>query len=140
MLRDEGCIGCEGENWEGPVGGQGPLGAKLAFIAESPGEVELTWCRICWKPGDEIEILRDANGEPTLGQTCREKGHPLGATLVGPTGRITRGLAHGAGIRTREVYFTNIVKCRPPHDGEIPSAVTERCSRFLRRELEVVRP
>lgn len=151
--KPEGCEPCPLFLAEGPVWGQGPKPAKLMAIAESPGKTELTWCKSCWKPqanvGDltwyethlESEVKQHIEIRTYLAaNNCITRSHPVGATLVGTTGKITRKMIFDAGGQPREIYFTNTVKCRPPGDGEVPQEAVTYCDRFLKQEIREVGP
>ncbi len=63
-----------------------------------------------------------------------------GRPFVGRAGQLLRKIIAAMTFREDEVYITNMVKCRPPenrvpHDNEI-----EACSRYLIRQIELIRP
>ena len=63
-----------------------------------------------------------------------------GRPFVGRAGQLLRKIIAAMTFREDEVYITNMVKCRPPenrvpHDDEI-----EACSRYLIRQIELIRP
>src|SRR6266705_1755875 len=123
--KPPGCEGCPLEGAEGPVFGVGPPRAKLAIIAESPGRNEVAWCRRCWELATP---------------DCLRAGHPIGAPLVGGSGRVTASLCGNAGVDWQATYKTNIVKCRPEGDGDVPEGAISQCHRLLVDELSRVQP
>lgn len=79
------------------------------------------WMIVGEAPGQE----EDQRGEPFVGQA----GRLLDAML------ISVGLA-----RSRNVYIANVLKCRPPRNRDPQPEEVERCSPFLRRQIELIDP
>lgn len=63
-----------------------------------------------------------------------------GRPFVGPAGQFLEELLASIGMRREEVYITNIVKCRPPGNRDpLPDEIAA-CSKFLERQLALIRP
>ncbi len=63
-----------------------------------------------------------------------------GRPFVGRAGQLLRKIIAAMSFREDEVYITNMVKCRPP-DNRVPHhEETETCSRYLIRQIELIRP
>jgi len=70
------------------------------------------------------------------GQEEDEKGEPF----VGGSGRILNALLYHAGLFRKDVYITNIVKCRPPNNRTPEEDEILACKPFLEEEIEKVKP
>ena len=63
-----------------------------------------------------------------------------GRPFVGPAGKFLDELLTSAGLRREDVFITNMVKCRPPGNRDPLPAETAACSKYLNRQLELVKP
>ncbi len=63
-----------------------------------------------------------------------------GRPFVGPSGHYLERLLAGIGLTRRQVYITNVVKCRPPGNRDpLPDEIAA-CSSYLDRQLALIRP
>ncbi len=60
--------------------------------------------------------------------------------FVGPAGRFLEELLASVGLSRREVYITNVVKCRPPDNRDPLPGEIEACRKYLQRQIELIRP
>ena len=70
------------------------------------------------------------------GKNEDKKGEPF----VGSAGRNLNGLLEEAGIDRKDVYITNIVKCRPPENRPPKPNEVEACHPYLQKQIEVIQP
>ncbi len=63
-----------------------------------------------------------------------------GRPFVGAAGKLLTELLEGIGLRRRDVYITNIVKCRPPHNRDPREEEIKACLPYLRRQIKLVEP
>jgi len=64
----------------------------------------------------------------------------LGRPFVGPAGKLLEEALTQIGWQRKDVYITNIVKCRPPNNRDpLPEEVVEHKS-FLEAELSLIQP
>ncbi len=64
-----------------------------------------------------------------------------GIPFVGPAGRLLDKILASVGFDRKSVYVTNVVKCRPPGNRTPRRDEIETCcSRFLTRQIEIVKP
>lgn len=64
-----------------------------------------------------------------------------GRPFVGRSGRVlTDIIEKGMGLPRSHVYITNVVKCRPPGNRDPRPGEVSACSRYLTRQIEVIRP
>ena len=63
-----------------------------------------------------------------------------GKPFVGPAGQLLDKMIAAMGLGPDEIYVCNVVKCRPPENRTPEPDEVVACSRFLRAQLELVRP
>lgn len=63
-----------------------------------------------------------------------------GRMFIGPSGRVLDELLQSAAIDRRAVYMTNLVKCMLPKYRRPKADEIASCSRWLERELALIRP
>lgn len=63
-----------------------------------------------------------------------------GRPFVGRAGQLLRKIIAAMTFREDEVYITNMVKCRPPENRVPHFEEIEACSRYLIRQIELIRP
>ncbi len=63
-----------------------------------------------------------------------------GRPFVGPAGKFLDELLASAGLKREDVFITNMVKCRPPGNRDPLPAETAACSKYLNRQLELIKP
>jgi uracil-DNA glycosylase family 4 len=64
-----------------------------------------------------------------------------GEPFVGEAGRLlTRIIENGMGLRRRDVYICNVVKCRPPGNRDPEKDEVETCLPFLEQQLRIIAP
>jgi DNA polymerase len=63
-----------------------------------------------------------------------------GRPFVGAAGRFLEELLASIGLKREQVFITNVVKCRPPANRDpLPSEISI-CSKYLEKQLEIIRP
>lgn len=63
-----------------------------------------------------------------------------GRPFVGPAGQYLDELLSVAGLKRKEVFITNIVKCRPPGNRDPLPGEIQACKKYLDRQLELLNP
>lgn len=63
-----------------------------------------------------------------------------GMPFVGQSGTLLRAVLGEVGLSSREVYYTNAVRCRPPENRDPTPDELDACQHWLLREIETVRP
>lgn len=65
----------------------------------------------------------------------------LGEPFVGQAGKLLDNMLAAIGLkRGRNVYITNIVKCRPPNNRNPSDEEARQCAPYLARQIELIRP
>lgn len=63
-----------------------------------------------------------------------------GRMFIGPSGEVLNDLLKRVGVDRRDVYMTNLVKCFLPKYRKPKADEIQTCSRYLDREIELIRP
>ncbi|WP_297435394.1 type-4 uracil-DNA glycosylase [Thermococcus sp.] len=63
-----------------------------------------------------------------------------GLPFVGRAGRLLDELLKEIGLERRDVYITNIVKCRPPNNRDPTDDEIKACAPYLDRQIDIIRP
>ena len=63
-----------------------------------------------------------------------------GLPFVGRAGKLLTQMIEAMGLQRGDVYICNVVKCRPPGNRQPEPDEVQKCSPFLFRQLDVLRP
>ena len=63
-----------------------------------------------------------------------------GRPFVGAAGGFLNQMLASAGLERKDVFITNVVKCRPPQNRDPLPEEIEACSGYLERQVELIRP
>lgn len=63
-----------------------------------------------------------------------------GIPFVGKAGELLTRMIEAMGLRREQVYICNVVKCRPPNNRDPEVDEVEKCERFLKAQLAIIRP
>ncbi|MBN2478316.1 uracil-DNA glycosylase [Candidatus Micrarchaeota archaeon] len=76
-----------------------------------------------------------------VGEAPGAKEDETGRPFVGASGKILRQTLEGVGIKEKEVFIGNIVKCRPPGNRNPHSSEVEICtSNYLEKQIKAIKP
>jgi len=64
----------------------------------------------------------------------------LGRPFVGAAGKVLDVSLRSVGLDRSEVYITNVLKCRPPGNRDPLPTEIERCTLYLNRQIDVIKP
>lgn len=85
------------------------------------GDENTDWLCVGEAPGGE----EDVRGEP----------------FVGPAGKLLDNMLEAINLkRGKNIYITNIVKCRPPGNRNPDPSEAQQCEPYLTRQIELVKP
>ncbi len=60
--------------------------------------------------------------------------------FVGPAGKFLEELLASIGLTRKDVYITNVVKCRPPQNRDPFPTEIEACRKHLERQIQLIKP
>ena len=63
-----------------------------------------------------------------------------GRPFVGPAGRFLDELLTNIGLKREDVFIANIIKCRPPNNRDPLPTEVAACTKYLDRQIELLRP
>lgn len=63
-----------------------------------------------------------------------------GVMFIGPSGEILDDLLEKAEVARKDVYMTNLVKCKLPNNRKPKRDEIQACSRYLDREIRLIDP
>ncbi len=64
----------------------------------------------------------------------------LGEPFVGKAGKLLTKMIQAIGIDRRDVYISNVVKCRPPDNRNPEPAEIAKCLPIVQRQFELINP
>ncbi len=117
---------------------EAPAGTLTALAATSQ---ECTLCRL--RDGRKNVVFGE--GDPGaklmfIGEGPGAEEDRTGRPFVGQAGQILDGMIFAIGLERREVYITNIVKCRPPGNRDPKDDEVAACAAYLDRQIELIQP
>jgi uracil-DNA glycosylase family 4 len=63
-----------------------------------------------------------------------------GRPFVGAAGHLLEEMLRLIGLTRRDVYITNILKCRPPNNRDPERIEIEACAEYLDRQIALIQP
>ena len=107
-----------------------------------------TFCSTCQKcdlAATRTQVVFGHGPVPSLimavGEGPGEQEDLQGRPFVGKAGQLLTKIFESAGIdREKQVYITNVVKCRPPANRTPLPSETAACKGYLMRQIHLVQP
>ncbi|MDO5115416.1 MAG: uracil-DNA glycosylase [Synergistaceae bacterium] len=101
-------------------------------------------CRGCALAESRLKVVF-GDGDPNsrllfIGEGPGADEDEQGIPFVGKAGQLLTQILTAAGIDRREVYITNIVKCRPPGNRVPTPAECVACDRHLQTQIMLINP
>jgi uracil-DNA glycosylase family 4 len=88
-------------------------------------------------------VFGDGNPKAELVFVGEGPGHDedvQGLPFVGRAGRLLTQMIEAMGLRRKDVYICNVVKCRPPENRAPEKEEVATCSPFLLRQIDAIAP
>lgn len=63
-----------------------------------------------------------------------------GRPFVGPAGKFLESMLASIGYERKDVYITNVVKCRPPENRDPLPTEIDACRKYLEGQIELIKP
>lgn len=63
-----------------------------------------------------------------------------GKPFIGPAGKFLDELLASIGLARRDVYITNMIKCRPPNNRDPLPGEIQACNPYLEKQIEIISP
>ncbi len=116
--------------------------AKMGWSEIIEEIAQCTACKLCNTRTKTVPGI--GNIQPkwmVIGEAPGEKEDKTGEPFVGRAGQLLDAMLFAAGkSRQRDVFITNIVKCRPPGNRDPEADEISACAPFLNRQIELAKP
>jgi uracil-DNA glycosylase family 4 len=100
-----------------------------------------TACRLCETRTQAVPGYGPVEARiMAVGEGPGEKEDREGRPFVGAAGKLLTELVESIGLTRRDLYITNVVKCRPPGNRDPELDEVQACSRFLDEQVALLRP
>jgi len=118
------------------------INKKAKILSKLKREVEK--CQLCPLSKNRTKVVFGA-GLPTTkimfiseapGFWEDQKGLPF----AGRAGQLLDELLASIGLKRKEIYIANVIKCRPPKNRKPTKKETEACLPYLKSQIEIVNP
>lgn len=119
--------------------------ARIAGLSWEQAAAEVAACRACGLcEGRNRTVFGTGNQSARwmiVGEAPGADEDKLGEPFVGQAGRLLDSMLAAVGRkRPEDVYISNVLKCRPPHNRNPEPQEVAQCSPFLLRQVELVQP
>ncbi len=104
--------------------------------------MECTRCGLCQERHHVVFGVGNPHAKVMfIGEGPGEQEDLQGEPFVGRAGQLLDKLLYAVDLdRRTNVYITNIVKCRPPHNRDPEQAEQDACIGYLREQTRLIRP
>ncbi len=75
-----------------------------------------------------------------IGEAPGKNEDEAGKPFVGKAGQFLDFALSDAGLERKDVYITNVVKCRPPNNRDPKDEEIEACSPYLDEQIKEIKP
>jgi len=113
--------------------------AALKLIREDLGDC--TRCKL--HKGRHKIVFGDGSAKAELvfiGEGPGADEDAQGLPFVGRAGKLLTQMIEAMGLERKDVYISNVVKCRPPQNRAPEPDEVETCSPYLLRQIDVIKP
>ena len=109
---------------------------QIAALIHNCQDCPLGSTRITAVPGEGPENARIMMIAEGPGQNEDKQGKPF----VGAAGTFLDQLLRSAGLDRRDIFITNMIKCRAPANRDPQPSEIQACSKYLDRQIEIINP
>lgn len=75
-----------------------------------------------------------------VGEGPGEQNDKTGRPFVGKGGAILDKYIVSAGLKREDIFLTNIIKCRMPHNATPSANIVSRCMEYLSEQIDIIQP
>jgi len=125
-----------------PVKEKAPLSESGETLDEIGAQLgDCTRCRLGQSRNKIVFGAGNSNAELLfIGEAPGAEEDRKGQPFVGRAGALLDGIIKAMGFERREVYITNVLKCRPPSNRDPRPDEIELCMPFLLRQVRAISP
>ncbi|RPJ55641.1 MAG: uracil-DNA glycosylase [Dehalococcoidia bacterium] len=114
----------------------------MSSLTELNAEIER--CKICDLARHRTRVVPGEGPENArllfIGEAPGWNEDQTGRPFVGSAGQYLDQLIASIGYKRNQVYICNVIKCRPPENRDPMPGEMLACSRWLERQLELIKP
>ena len=114
----------------------------MSSLTELNAEIES--CRICELAKHRTKVVPGDGPENArllfIGEAPGWYEDQSGKPFVGAAGQYLDQLIGLIGYKRSQVYICNVIKCRPPENRDPMPGEIQACSKWLERQLELIKP
>lgn len=115
-------------------------GEELATL-----HAQIRACRLCGLHATRTQAVPGSGPAPPcdvmiVGEAPGFNEDQQGEPFVGPAGRLLDTLLGQIGLSRKQVFITNVLKCRPPQNRDPMPTEAEACLPYLRRQFTLLQP
>ena len=99
-------------------------------------------CKLC-ETADHIRLMGQGPRRAkimVIGEAPGAREDEVGKPFQGRSGELLDALLESAGLKRKDVYITNAVKCRPPDNKTPTKTEVKKCKPWLDKEIKKVKP
>lgn len=101
-------------------------------------------CTQCWLSGERTNVVFD-RGNPdapfmVIGEAPGEDEDRQGEPFVGKSGRKLNEMLTWSGVDPSQVYYANVLKCRPPRNRFPEDGCPATCLPYLLKQIKLTKP
>jgi uracil-DNA glycosylase family 4 len=114
----------------------------MSSLTELNAEIER--CKICELGRHRTKVVPGEGPENArllfIGEAPGWNEDQSGRPFVGAAGQYLDQLIGMIGYKRNQVYICNVIKCRPPENRDPMPGEIQACSRWLERQLDLIKP
>lgn len=101
-----------------------------------------TACSLCQARNKTVFGVGDENADwLCVGEAPGVEEDIKGEPFVGPAGKLLDNMLQAINLkRGKNIYITNVVKCRPPGNRNPDPSEAQQCEPYLTRQIELIKP
>ena len=99
-------------------------------------------CSLCQARNKTVFGVGDENADwLCIGEAPGVEEDIKGEPFVGPAGKLLDNMLEAINLkRGKNIYITNVVKCRPPGNRNPGPSEAQQCEPYLTRQIELIKP
>ena len=114
----------------------------MSSLTELNTEIER--CKICELAKHRTKVVPGEGPENArllfIGEAPGWNEDQTGRPFVGSAGQYLDQLIASIGYKRSQVYICNVIKCRPPENRDPMPGEIQACSKWLERQLDLIKP
>ncbi len=101
-------------------------------------------CELCGLSKSRINTVFGAGTDRSklviIGEAPGAEEDKTGLPFVGRSGKLLTKMLEAIGLSREDVFICNVLKCRPPNNRDPKSEEIKKCSVYLDKQLEILKP